>query len=644
MKKSLSSYGSIAALAAALSPAAAMAQSLPGASSLAPVVVTASRLFTQTPDQVTSALSVITAGDIERRQGRLVLDLLRDVPGVAVNRPGTVGGLTQVRLRGTEANHVLALFNGADISDPFQGEFDFGTLSSLGVERIEILRGQQSALYGSDAIGGVINVIPRQGRGALSLTADLEGGSFGTWRQGLSAGWGDERADVFGAVSYAATNGINISRFGSERDGARMAGGFLNAGLRLNDSTALRIIYRRNQNRAQTDALDFAFPARPTQGLVINTNDLTRLKENALILSAETGSSDKAWSLKALASYNDGRRTNLTADVPTFITQGERTKISVTGGFQVESGALLHRLSAGIDWKREKYQNVPTGVPGPANAKRQLENAGAVLGYDLTAGGFTATGALRHDDNDRFRNANTYRLGASYRFDATGTRLRAAYGTGIKAPTNIELFGFNPASFIGNPALKPERSEGGDIGIEQMVGDGFTLGATFFDSRLKDEIFTDSLPGFISTPRNRTTTSTQNGVELSAGGNLNEWLNLSAALTFLRAREAGLEEVRRPPVTGSVNLTARLPDDRGSATVTVRYNGRQADSEFISATPQSRVTLKSYTLVNLAGDYRVLENVTLFGRVENLAGTAYEEAFSYRAAGRAFYAGLRANF
>jgi vitamin B12 transporter len=276
-----------------------------------------------------------------------------------------------------------------------------------------------------------------------------------------------------------------------------------------------------------------------------------------------------------------------------------------------------------------------------------MKNTGYVLSYDVSIGNFDAGAAYRHDDNDSFESANTYRLQASYRVTDT-TRLRASAGSGIKNPTNFELFGFDPGSFIGNPNLKPEKSVGWDVGLDQTFLDGnarFT--ATYFEATLEDEIFTvfTFVPpfSFFSSPDNRTTDSERKGLELTLDAKLDEAWSVDAVYTYLDAVEAGLEEIRRTPHTASLNVNYRFLD-RAQATLTVRYNGDQFDNEFASATPESRVRLEAFTLVNLSARYDVADNVELFVRVENLFNEKYEEVYSYATPGIAAYAGLRTRF
>jgi vitamin B12 transporter len=238
-------------------------------------------------------------------------------------------------------------------------------------------------------------------------------------------------------------------------------------------------------------------------------------------------------------------------------------------------------------------------------------------------------------------------------------RLRAAAGSGVKNPSQTELFGFNASAFpfVGNPNLKPEKSEGWEVGGDLTFNEGrVRLGATYFDSRLKDEIFSVfgaplslcARPGFpppfsCSTTSNRATKSTQNGVELFANAQLSDAFSFDGAYTHLDAKENHVKEIRRPSTIASANLTWHAPDERGSATLTVRYNGDMTDSDF-SAFPPRTVTLKSYTLVNLATSWSVTDHIEVFGRVENLADESYQEVYGFNAQGRAAYAGVRARF
>ncbi len=604
------------------------------------VIVTGNRIGAVPEDKLGTAVTVISKQQLDERQTRYVSDVLRDAPGVAVNRTGGAGGSTQIRMRGSEGNHTLVLLDGAEISDPFQGEFDFSGLLATDIEHIEILRGSQSALYGSDAIGGVVNIIPRRGKGELAFEALAEAGAASTWMTGANASYGDDTFDVFASTSRHVTDGTNNARFGNEDDGASETSFFVNAGLRPATNIELRGFLRYVETDADGDPQDFDFFS-PTQGLVIDGNETSDTQQLYGNIQAKIVGWNGAWQTKLSYAFADTERHNFTSGFASFFTAGDRNKVSLVSALDFTTGAASHRLTGAMDWKRETYQNLPIAAPSPINDKRELETTGFVANYDLEIADFNAGAAVRHDQNENFQDASTYRLQASYRIDAT--RLRATAGSGVKNPTNFELFGFDPGSFIGNPNLKPEKSVGWDVGIDQRFWSNTAkLTLTYFQATLEDEIFTAFLPGFVSTPRNRTSQSERQGIELTLDAALEDWA-LNAAYTYLDAREAGQQEVRRPPHIASLNLTYRFLE-RGSATLSLRYNGEQQDNEFIFATPQDFVTLEAFTLVNFNASYRVTETLEVFGRVENLLDEKYEEVFSFASPGRAAYAGVKGKF
>ena len=601
------------------------------------VVVTAGRIGKVAEDRLGTAVTIIERQQLEERQTRFVSDVLRDVPGVAVSRLGAPGSLTQVRMRGAEANHTLVLLDGADMSDPFQGEFDFSGLLAGDIERIEILRGSQSALYGSDAVGGVINIIPRRGKDALSFEALAEGGSFGTWQAAANAGFGNETFDVFASANHHATSGTNISRFGTERDGERDSSLFFNAGIRPADNIELRALLRYVDTYAETDPQDFAFPATPTLGFIIDGNEKTTTQQLYGALSAEISAFAGHWLSRLTYAFADTKRDNFGSLFSA--SEGDRSKLSLVSGVNFETGPLAHKLTGAIDWKWESFSNAVPDFFIDLHGETKAQ--GYVAAYDVSFDAFDAGIAFRRDNNERFKDADTYRVQASYRI-TDATRVRATYGTGIKNPTYTELFGFDPTSFIGNPNLRPEKSKGWDAGIDQTFTDGdIRLTATYFNTRLKNEVFTD-FSVFPFTAGNRKAQSKRRGIELTLQAKLDDDWSLGGQYTYLDAIEDGAEEVRRAPHIAALDLTRRL-GDKGSVTLTVRYNGEQRDNAFTLVTPPI-VKLDAFTLVNLNASYELTDNIQLFGRVENLLDEKYEEVFSYRSPGIAAYAGIRTKF
>lgn len=602
-----------------------------------PVVVTPTRDPAGIdPERTGSSLSVITAGDFQDRQVRFVSDVLRDVPGVSVSRTGGFGSLTELRVRGSESNQTLILVDGIEGSDPFFGFFDWGTVLADDLARVEVLRGQQSALYGSDAIGGVINYITPSGREAPGFRIRAEGGSMNTLSGAARAGGVEGNLDYVLSGAYQTTDGFVVAPGGSRDIGSTLSSIGGKASYAVTPSLKLRAVVRHTTDDADQNGQDFG-----TTGFALDSPGATLKARTTYGLgAADLSLFNGVWTHSLTVQGVDAVRDTTASFVRDGGDKGSRAKGSYVTTFKLESGMLTHKFTAAIDRERETFQNTAPPDPfGPDLTKRSINNTGYVAEYDLAIadrGGLG--GALRYDKNDRFDNATTYRVQGFYKVSGN-VRLRAAAGSGIKNPNQVELFGFNAGTFpfAGNPNLKPEKSEGWEAGFDWSVGP-VKLGATYFDSTLHDEIIT--VFGAVTTTANATTQSTQKGFEVFADGKLADAWLVNAAYTHLDAKQNGSTELRRPKDIASVNLTWR-PNDRGSVTLTTRYNGKALDTEFATF---STIALKAFTLINLAGSYRITDKVEAFGRVENLFDQDYQEVFGYRTAGRAAYAGLRSRF
>lgn len=636
-------------LAALLASTSALAQPViePAAADDGAIIVTGTRSPDGTPAELLgSSFTVLDADALEDRQTRVVSDILRDVPGVSISRSGGVGGFTQLRLRGTEANHTLVLIDGIEASDPFLGEFDFATLIADDVARIEVLRGQQSATYGSDAIGGVVHYITASGADAPGVRGRIEGGSFGTVSGAARVGGVAGGLDYALSGAFLDTDGTPSAREGiGDRDlGAanRQLSGKLTYAVAPNFRVMATGRYSRLE--ADTNPQDFDFNS-PTYGFVIDGTDTLTSRSFLGLVRAELDLLDGRWTHAATAQLNDTHRLSRTDGDLTSDNRGERFKAAYDTTMRFDGGTLAHAVTLAADFERERFRSVAVFAASPANDGRSTDNLGLVAEYDLRVGDRAGFGAsIRHDGNNRFEDATTWRVRGSYALSGA-IRVRAAAGSGIKNPTNYELFGFDPTSFIGNPDLKPEKSQGIEAGVDlSLAQDRLTVSTTLFRSVLRDEIYTIFTPAFIATPGNRDTRSRQRGIEVAARAVPAAGWRIDVAYTYLDAIEAGAQEVRRPPHIGSANLTWRERADRFGATLTARYNGKAFDSNFTNLPIGPRVRLDDYVLVNFAADVKLARGVELFGRVENLFDREYEDVFTYRAPGRAAYAGIRAGF
>jgi vitamin B12 transporter len=637
---------SLLALAAATP---AVAQSDPAALPADPgggeVVVTASRSGEGVAIRdLPASVTLLGPGDLEERQTRLVADTLRDVPGVAVNR--TAGGLGDVRIRGTEANHVLVLIDGIEASDPFLGQFDFSTLLADDGARVEVLRGQQSSLYGSDAIGGVVHYITATGREQPGLSLRAEGGTRDTVAGGARFGGASDTLDYALSATGYRSGGFPTARGGVRDIGATFANA--TAKLTWSPTAAFRLtgVGRYAWSRSEVNASEND-PASPSFGLTVDSpGNFYRNRAVYGLLRGELALSDR-WTAAVGGQIADTRRRGFVAGARDSGDSGRRYKATAETSLRLGDDRIAHRLTGAVDWERETFANT-TPSDFVFRGRRATENVGLVAQYEVTVADALSAGAsVRRDENTRFADATTWRVQAGYRL-ASGLRVRGAYGTGVKNPGYYELYGFSDGRYIGNPDLRPEKSAGWEAGVDWNLADGrATLGATWFDSRLTGEIFTTyPPPDFVATPANRTTRSRQHGIEAFVSARPIRALKFDLAYTWTDATEAGADEVRRPHHVASANATVFGPDERFSGTLTVRYNGRQRDVTFTDPTYATTpiVLLQEFVLVNLAADYRLNDRLSLFGRVENLFDERYEEVFSFAGAGRSAVGGLRARF
>lgn len=612
------------------------------------IIVTASRSGAGVRvDQLGSSVTVIDARTIENRQTRVLSDVLRDVPGVAVSRLGAIGGQTQLRIRGTEGNHVLTLIDGIEVSDPFNGEYDFGALIASPDARIEVLRGQQSSLYGSDAIGGVVHYITLTGAEAPGISARAEAGSFETFSGDLRVAGVTGNLDYAISGAYLHTGGSPTARFGTREIGSDNVGISSKLIWSSSDSFKLTGVVRYGYTDADSNSTEFD-DASPLYGTIVDSPGSYYTSQSFHgLLRAEFTALDGRWTNALTGQVTDTVRKSWSAKIRDGGSEGRRYKGSFESSLRFGTDAIVHRLTAAIDVEREEFRNT-TPSPFVFQGKRDTDNVGLVGQYELLVNDAFALGAsVRHDENDRFDDATTFRIQSSYKLP-TGTRIRGAYGTGVKNPGYYELYGYSDGVFIGNPDLRPEKSKGWEAGIEQTIGDNqATIGATYFDNKLEGEIYTTyPAPNFVATPANRTTTSKQRGVEVFATARPIPQIELDLAYTWLKARENGTVEVRRPKHVASFNATIFSKDERFSTTLTLRYHGRQTDVAFLDPIffAPTTVSLKEYVLMNLNANYKLTDAVSVFARVENLAGEDYEEVFSYRTQGRAAYGGVRVSF
>ena len=609
------------------------------------VLVTASRTPVSAA-QAGSSYTVIDRQELERRQIVYVADALRDVPGFAMSRAGTLGSQTQFRIRGAEANHVMVFIDGVEANDPASGdEFLFEQLMTTEIERIEIIRGPQSALWGSDALAGVINLITRRGPEPFSASGYFEAGRFST---SIAGGQVSAIGDVFDlnlGISHLDTDGDNVSRIGDEDDGSRNSTFSFNAGARVSERTRLEIFARRTESLTEFDGTDFVSTGLPT-----DADRETDAMQQYLRISAKTSSVNERWQhqLSLTQLETDNRNT----DAGSFLGSTAAEKFGVywqTSLALDESQA--HRLTFAVDHETQDFaQRGPASPFGDPNQDQSVDTTGYVLEYQgVDLGPFSVSAALRHDDNSAFDDISTYRLTGSYRVETTATRLYSSFGTGQKSPTFVDRFGFFSDEFIGNPQLKPETSKGWEIGFEQPLPVlSASFAATYFDEQLEDEIdgFVFDPASSFFTAANRPGRSERSGVELRFEADLSSSVELSGNYTYLDSTErqalgVEVDETRRPKNMFSMRLNY-APGTRTNINFSVSYNGSQDDVAFPPwPQPPERVRLDSYTLVGIAASYQLTPAVQLIGRIENLLDEDYEDVVGFNTPGVGAYFGVR---
>lgn len=591
---------------------------------LGTIVVTASRA--ELPESaIGSAVTVVTREELETQQVRRVSEILHTIPGVAVagSQPGQ---WTQVGIRGSDNDQVFVLIDGIRLGDPSSTStsFQFDHLTSLDIDRIEVLRGNQSSLYGSDAIGGVINIITRRApQDGFLLNTEVEGGSYGTFRAGTSAFWGADGMDArLSAFSHRADGPSNAdpvtAQFPVTEDDRYRAHGLsgrialdLGRGFALDVSgftsqTELDYDSTPEDSDDSVDKDEYALGARLTHALPNG-----RLSHE---LSASTYNARRAYFTGYSKPGGDIYDGTL-----------DRFGYTLTGR---PNDALT--IIGGLSHEREKTHQ-STNFSGDFDAKNHTDSVFAELAF-RPVDNFTLTAAFRSDDNDRFGVFDTHRLTAAYFLPLNGgmdLKLRSSYGTGAKAPGLYQLF--DPA--YGNTGLGVEESKGWDVGFDLTWHPAnLRLETSYFRNDVTNEIAwglrDDATYGYYNAGA-----SEAEGIEVGLSGQPFDWLQVSQSYTWLLSRDADDGSWKGAPRhTGSTSLTF-LPAEDWSVTARARYastNARSGGGE-----------IGSFVVVDLLGSYRVNEQLELYGRVENLFDTHYQTSYGNSTNDLSFFAGLR---
>jgi vitamin B12 transporter len=604
----------------------------------------------------TSFVTILEGEDLRTRGFARVTEALAEVPGMVVLQNGSYGSVSSNFFRGAESDHMKVLVDGIEVNQA-GGSFDFSGLLVSDVERIEVARGPASALYGSDAMAGVINVITRRGQGAPKGSVSARGGSYGRQEWTADLHGGSSNASYSFSASHMSTDGIlelNNQFRNTSLSGAVFLTPDEKTRIGLTGRYGDRVYHFPTDGSGNVvDQNAFSYGDEVTLGIEASRMMTDRLELKAVLRSYgwDGGSDDQA----------DGPTDNVGFFGYTSLDTFQRTSVDLRANAQIFNGSVL---SVGAEVEEEDQRSFSESLSeyGPSNS--QSTNERSNLGYYAhlasQRGNWSGNLGARVEDNEQYGSFFTYQAGLSYALSATGTRFRGSLGTGIKEPTFLETTatGFT----VGNPELEPEQSKVWELGLVQEFGqDGATLSLTWFNQTLEDLIQYTFLPPEPGGPNFYNVAEARSrGVEFEGSQPLGSFV-LTGGYTYLDTEvlDAGFDEgegatfvegealIRRPRHQLSLGGSYRF--HRGALSGSIRSVGDRFDRDF-TGWPAIPVTLERYTLVGASAEVTILKaqggrpGFDLQLRGENLLGESYQEVFGFQAPGRVIMVGGRLTF
>lgn len=619
-----------------LSASAALAQQS-AAVTLPETVVTATRDEEKT-ERLANSLTVVDRPEIERRQYRTVQDILADAPGLATNQFGIYGKSTGVFLRGTNTNHTLVLIDGLRANDPSTsgGTFTFSHLTADMVERVEIVRGPLSTLYGSDALGGVINIITRKGQGKPTVALQAEGGSFNTLGESVVAQGAVERFNFNVGLSGFRSDGISSTPKSERPPGVKGEDDpyrnlTVNArlGMEVSENFELSLFGRYISSRSQYDNWPSEDP---------NLRETTEQFYGRAL--GELHLMDGRWKQSFGLGYvhitrNDNDDADALNPFPFSLrteNKGRRLKGDWQNDVQI---ADFWKLTFGVEGEKEWLDSNTDGFKVGADAT----TLGAFLQNRFTImDRVFLTLAARLDHHSDFGTQPTFSAGIAYLHRETDTKLKASIGTAFKAPSLFQLYGIIPVFFVGNPDLRPEKSVGFDIGFEQgLWNNRLRFGSTFFRNDIRNLIESDPTFTTVLNIGKVRTWGTESFIAVQPFS----WLSARIDHTWMRTedRSTGLQLARRPKhkITGAIDLT---PIEKLTLGFSVTWNDDRTDFLPSFATGVN----PGYTVARFTASYQVTEQLQFYGRLENAFDEKYSDPAGFAQPGFAAYVGTRVKF
>ena len=604
-------------------------------SSVDTVVVTATRI--PTPEsQVASSITVVSADDIASMQTQTLPDVLKIVPGLNVVQVGGVGGQTSLFMRGTNSNHVKIFVDGIDVGDPSNstGAFDLGQLLTQDIQRVEVLRGPQSGLYGSDAIGGVVNVTTKAGSGPPQFTAGIEGGSFDTFNQNAGVSGSSDQFHYSANIQHLHSGETPVTPLEALLPGERRIDDYYD-----NVTASTKLGYDI------TNALDLGLVARYTNTHLRTTSDNTFNFPDTFPDSEQSTSTTTQYYTRLTVhntafdgvlnhtlglAYGNIKTSSFSPDNGSSENAGNRLKFDWQGNIRFTGS---EHLIVGAEHEREAISEPISAGTNINSGYGELQSAFGDSLFD--------TVSVRFDDNDRFGSKVTYRFAPVYLINDSGTKLKASVGTGFKAPTLSQLFQNFPPFFFANPNLRPETSLGYDFGVEQsLFEETVRFGATYFRNNIKNLIDSNAdFTSYANVGRART-----DGVESFISYQPASSYSARLDYTFTEAFDQTDDTVllRRPKHKASLRnswqATTRLSLD-----ATVLYVGSWVDGnrDFTNLEP---LNAASFTTVNLAANFDLNEHLSVYGRINNLFDRKYQDPIGFLQPTIGAYAGIKAKF
>ncbi len=614
------------------------------------IVVTATRIET-TVQEIASSVTVISKEDLERMKKTTILEALEEVLGLTVIQNGPAGGAASAFVRGANSEHTLFLMDGVELNDPISParSFDLAHFTLDSIERIEILRGPQSTLYGSDALSGVVNIITKKGQGDPKFSLSSTGGSYGTLISSAGLSGSTEKIHYSFGVNYFRSSGFSSASSESEYEGNEEKDGYWNLslsgrfGFRIKNNLEMDFILRTIESQTDVDNFGGDFGDDPNNSQK-NNSFFFKGQIRALLLN-------NRWEHKlslSLVDY-DRRHENPTDDAHPLDSEQGFFKSKLLN-IDWQNNVFLHEtntLTFGIDHQQEQGESEysSNGIWGPYSSVFPLERAHTTGFYVqdkicLDSRFFTTAG-IRLDKHTQFGTSTTFRLAPAYVIKSTQTKLKSTIGTGFKSPSLYHLYA--PATLlgpIGNENLNPEKSTGWDIGIEQYFLKGqILLSATYFKNDYKNLIQFDFAQGYTNVGR-----AESKGLELSVQAIFGTDFILNASYTRTEARDLIAETnlLRRPKDKFSASLLYPFLK-KGSIRHSLIYIGKREDLDF-STWPAERVILTDYTLFNTVISYDITHQIQFFLRMDNILNEKYEVIKGYGAPGFSLYGGIHLLF